>query len=336
MRVHGRRKALALAAVLLAGASGCTGSAGGPPSAPSATAPSASPTASVLAEPEVTLEEAAEVFATFAATDPVLRASGDLRLAMEYVRDAEARLTAVAYLSSAGRPPRHTWGPPTLYVPRFPQGTASPWFSALADRDGEPTLLTFAKNDDWRLSSATRLLGPGGLPEIALDAEGYATAVADDDRSITIRPQLIGPLHATVAETGTDGAAAGLIADGPYTTDVAEQITAAREKAKKNGFAYDSIFQAGDYPLYALRTADGGAVIQYALSRLTTTTTKTAEDDYIPVPESARWSISAPVLRRNLRLTEIHTYVIAVPPSSAPAAAEVVGHAGALVKATGQ
>ncbi|MFD2355497.1 hypothetical protein ACFSTC_48820 [Nonomuraea ferruginea] len=105
----------------------------------------------------------------------------------------------------------------------------------------------------------------------------------------------------------------GLIADGPYTTDVASQITEARQKAKKAGFSYDSIFQAGDHPVYALRTGDGGAIIQYSLSRTTTTTTKTAEDDYIPVPDSARWSISAPVVRRNLRLTEIHTYVTAVP-----------------------
>ncbi|MDA0632858.1 hypothetical protein OUY22_05460 [Nonomuraea sp. MCN248] len=341
MRVHGRRKALALAAVLLAGASGCSGSAGGPSAGPSTSAAAASANASpsaspAPAEPEVTLDEAGEVFSTFVATDDVLRASGDLRLAMEYVRDAEARLTAVAYLSSGGRPPRHTWGTPTLYVPRFPQGASSAWFSVLADRDGELTMLTFARNGDWRLSAAARLLDAESRPSIELDAQGYATAIADDDRSVTIRPQLIGPLHATVAETGTDGVAAGLLADGPHTTEVAREITEAREKAKKNGFSYDSIFQAGDFPVYGLRTAGGGALIQYSLSRTTTTTTKTAEDDYIPVPESARWSISAPVVRRNLRLTEINTYVTAVPPARAPAAAKVIGHSGALTKATGQ
>ncbi|MFD2355496.1 hypothetical protein ACFSTC_48815 [Nonomuraea ferruginea] len=69
-----------------------------PPTAASPS-PSADPTP---AEPEVTLAEAGEVFTTFVATDSVLRASGDLRLAMEYVRDSEARLTAVAYLSSGG------------------------------------------------------------------------------------------------------------------------------------------------------------------------------------------------------------------------------------------
>ncbi|MEV4833300.1 hypothetical protein AB0K05_02170 [Nonomuraea sp. NPDC049486] len=335
MRVHGRRKALTLAAVLLAGASGCSGSAADPSRTPTAASPSpsADPTP---AEPEVTLAEAGEVFTTFVATDSVLRASGDLRLAMEYVRDSEARLTAVAYLSSGGRPPRHEWGSPTLYVPRFAEGAQAVWFSVLADRDGEPTMLTFARNGDWRLSAASRLLDPAHRPDVALDDQGYATAIAGDDRSVTIRPQLIGPLHATVAETGTDGVAAGLIADGPYTTDVASQITEARQKAKKAGFSYDSIFQAGDHPVYALRTGDGGAIIQYSLSRTTTTTTKTAEDDYIPVPDSARWSISAPVVRRNLRLTEIHTYVTAVPPATAPAAAEVVGHEGALTKATGQ
>jgi hypothetical protein len=64
------------------------------------------------------------------------------------------------------------------------------------------------------------------------------------------------------------------------------------------GFSYDSIFSADNFPMYALRSKDGGALIQYALSRTTTTTTKTAENDYTPVPEPARWAIGSPVLRR--------------------------------------
>ncbi|WP_336207828.1 hypothetical protein [Nonomuraea sp. LPB2021202275-12-8] len=336
MRVHGRRTALALAVALLASA--CSGPAGPAPAPAAATrgvsaAPSTSPTAAATA---VTPVEAAQVFATFTATDNVLRDGGDLRLAMEYVRDAEARLTAVAFLSTDGEPPRRRWGPPILYVPRFPASEQAPWFSVLATRDGHPTMLTFAKAGDWRLGAAARLLSGQEAPRIQLDPEGYATALAPDDKGVTISPQYMGPLHATVAEAGAEGVSAGLIGSGPYTTEVAAQITADRERAKKNGFSYDSIFTANDHPVYGLRTQDGGAVIQYSLSRTTTTTTKTAEDDYIPVPATARWAIDAPVVRRNLRITEVHQYVTAVPPSTAPAAAEVIGHDGALTRAAGQ
>ncbi|WP_156325631.1 hypothetical protein [Nonomuraea sp. SBT364] len=335
MRVHGRLQALALTVALLTGAAGCS-SAAAPAPSPAATARSATPTPSPTAPvTAVTPEEAAEVFATFAATDDLLRAGGDLRLAMELTRDAEARLTAAAFLSTSGKPPRRAWGSPTLYVPRFPVGERAPWFSVVADRDGGPTMLTFAKSGDWRLSSAARLLPDQELPPVALDADGYATAIPAADKTITISPQYLGPLHATVAEAGGDGVAAGLIAAGPYTTEVAAQITADREQAKKNGFSYDSIFTANDFPVYGLRTTDGGALIQYALSRTTTTTTKTAEDDYIPVPSTARWAISSPVVRRTLRLTEVHQYVTSVPPSTTREAAAVVAHDGSLTRASG-
>ncbi|MEV4219933.1 hypothetical protein [Nonomuraea sp. NPDC049725] len=339
MRVHGRLKALALTVALLTGAAGCSSAAApapGPAATPRGATPSPSPTASPTAPvTAVTPEEAAEVFATFTATDNLLRAAGDQRLDMELTRDAEARLTAAAFLSTSGKPPTRAWGSPTLYVPRFPAGERAPWFSVVATRDGHPTVLTFAKAGDWRLGAAARLLPGRELPPVALDPDGYATAIPADDKAITVSPQYLGPLHATVAETGGDGVAAGLIAAGPHTTEVAAQITADREKAKKNGFSYDSIFTANDFPVYGLRTADGGALIQYALSRTTTTTTKTAEDDYIPVPSSARWAISAPVVRRTLRLSEVHQYVTSVPASTTRKAAEVIAHDGSLVRAGG-
>lgn len=292
--------------------------------------------AATVAKTAITPEEAAAEFTAFVITDNAVRGGGDLRLAVEHTRDAEARLTTVAFLSTGSRPPGREWGPPTVYVPRFPAGERAPWFSVLATRDGYPTILTFAKAGDWRLSAAARLLPGRPPPQVELDAEGYATAIAPADKSVTISPQYMGPLHATVAEAGGEGVAAGLIAAGPHTTDVAEQIDSDREKAKKNGFSYDSIFSANDYPVYGLRTRDGGAVIQYSLSRTTTTTTKTAEDDYIPVPISARWAIAAPVVRRSLRMIEVQQYVTAVPPASAPAAAEVIAYDGALTRATGQ
>ncbi|GAA3653180.1 hypothetical protein GCM10022224_015220 [Nonomuraea antimicrobica] len=344
MRAYGRRKALALAAGLLAAATACSGGAQPPPATPAASA-SPSPSAS-LDEPAVTRSEAAEAFDAVTVTDDLLRVSagregqdeleGRLAMALDQMVGGQWQLSVAAFLSTGYAPPRYQWGPPTLFVPRFPQEEQAPWFSALATRDGRPTLLTFARSDRWRLSSMAELLPGQELPAIKLDADGYASVVASDDKTVTISPQFIGPVHASVAETGTAGVTAGLLATGPYTTDVAEQIAAHREQAKSDGFSYDSIFSAESFPVYALRTEDGGALIQYSLSRTTSTTTKTAEDDYISVPEPARWAISTPVLRRNLRLIETHQYATAVPPLTAPAAAPVIAHDGALTRATGQ
>ncbi|WP_162795225.1 hypothetical protein, partial [Nonomuraea lactucae] len=311
----------------------CSGSGSTAPTRAAAVSASPTPTP---APPPVTPAQAAEVFAEFIATDDLLRAGGDLRLSLELTRDAEALLTTAAFESTGNRPPRFRWGRPTLYVPRFPPGERAPWFSALVTRDGHLTMLTFAKAADWRLSAATTLLAGEKAPQVALDTDGYATALGPQDKSVTISPHYMGPLHATVAEAGANGVAAGLIAPGPYTTDIAEEIAQERGQAKLAGFSYDSIFSGNDNPVYALRTRDGGALIQYSLSRTTTTTSRTAEKDFIPVPESARWAIEESVLRRSLKLFETHQYAAAVPPAAAPAAARVIAHSGALTRATGE
>ncbi|MER6943230.1 hypothetical protein ABT294_04330 [Nonomuraea sp. NPDC000554] len=335
MRVYGRRKALALAVGLLAGAVACSGTPQPPSSQVAATARAPIPVTPSPSPLAVTLVEAAKVFATFTATDDLLRAGGAQRLAMGQYRDAEARVTSAEFQSTKNKPPRHTWGPPTLFVPRFAPDEKAPWFSVLVTRDGLQTLLTFAKGDDWRLSSATRLLPGEEPPQIELDAEGYATALPPDDKSVTISPQFMGPLHATIAEAGAGGVAAKLVAPGPFTTEVATQIMADREKAKNDGFSYDSIFSAGDFPVYTLRTTGGGALIQYAMSRTTTTVNKTSKE-YMPVPDAARWAISSEVLRRTLKVTETHQYATAVPPGRSPAAARVIAHDGVLTGAGGE
>ncbi|MEO3871221.1 hypothetical protein ABGB18_20610 [Nonomuraea sp. B12E4] len=346
MRAYGRRKALALAFGVLAVATACSG---GAPPATTKSAMALSPTPSPTGEqPAVTLTEAAGEFTKITVTDdafrvrsrdPALREAlkGRLRMAKDQLTGGQASLTEAAYLSTDYAPHRYRWGAPTLFVPRFAPDEKAPWFSALATRDGRPTLLTFAKSDRWRLSSAAELLPGQELPEIELDDDGYATPVASDDKTITISPQFMGPVHASVAETGSAGVTAGLLAAGPYTTEVAEQIASLREKAKLDGFSYDSIFSADNFPVYALRTSNGGALIQYSLSRNTTTNTKTAEKDFIPVPDSARWAIKDDdkVVRRSLKLTETHQYATAVPPLTAPAAASVIAHDGALTRASG-
>ncbi|MFD1542093.1 hypothetical protein [Nonomuraea guangzhouensis] len=335
MRSFGRRRVLALAAGLLAAAVGCSAASPSTPSQVAATTSAPVTPSPSATTPLITPVEAAKVFTTFTATDDLLRAGGDLRLAMELTRDAEAQLTSADFLSTGNRPSRYTWGTPTLFVPRFRHDEGAPWFTVLTTRNGHPTLLTFARADDWRLSSATQLLPGQDPPHIQLDAEGYATALAPDDKSVTISPQFMGPLHATVAEAGETGVAAGLLERGPYTTDVAEQITTDRERAKIGGFSYDSIFSAGDYPVYALRMVDGGALIQYAMTRTTTTTVETDKADFVPVPEAARWLYHNDKARRFLKTTEINQYATVVPRSGTPTPAAIIAHIGSLTKAVG-
>ena len=297
----------------------------------------------------MTLAEAAKAFAEYVATDDMLRAGQDGSYwPSQLVRDGQSELTAVEYRFNADHPPRRAWGTPKFLVPRLRVGDPL-WFSAAVVRDGRTAIATFAKGTDWRLSSLSLLEKDARLPKIELDADGYATSVPPDDKKIMISPKFMAPLHATVAERGSNGIAVGLIAPGPYTTEIAKRIALDRAHWKGTGYSsYDSILSAGDYPVYALRATDGSALIQYSLTRTTTVTTK-SDKDVLPVPAEARWFFDNATVPRMYRIVELRQYATVVPPAGAtgPAApspgaadapngpaAQVIAQEGAITRAS--
>ncbi|MEO3812948.1 hypothetical protein ABGB17_28430 [Sphaerisporangium sp. B11E5] len=341
----------ALATLLVAGAIvGCTSE---PPAARRSPSPSAplSPEASPTTEepPTVTLKEAAEVVRAVLATDDVVRAAGDEPYALAQRRDAQSPITVTEFRSTGLKPPRYTWGEPRLLVPRLDRFPL--WFAALVERrepggDRRTALLAFMRqyeNSRWQLSFASLLyaatpLDVDGAPlGVSLDEEGYATPLPTRDDTLAISPHLMAPLHATIAEEGPGGFAAGLIAAGPQTTGYFTEVGEAKPEAKRLGFLYDSIFGATEYPIYALRATDGGGVVLYSLSRTTNWQAQTANAiGVVPVPENARWSIGRPVVRRKLRVTETQQYVAHVQPRGATRLSEVVGYDGAVTGVSGE
>ncbi|MEU8268506.1 hypothetical protein AB0B89_15215 [Sphaerisporangium sp. NPDC049002] len=296
--------------------------------------PSASPTATD--SPAVTLTEAADVMREILQTDDVLRASGDESYALQQVQGAQSLITATAFQSTGMKPPRYTWGRPKLLVPqldRFPY-----WFAAVVERrdaDGasRTAVLAFMKQYEisrWQLSFAS-LLYPGTKPpEVSLDSRGYATPLATRDDSIAISPHLMAPLHATIAEEGPGGFAAGLIAAGPQTTGYFTEVKKIQPEAKLRGFLYDSLFAATAFPIFALRTTDGGAVILYSLTRTTLRQAKIKHaDGLVPVPKEVRWAVGSVVVPNTLRVVETQQYVSHVLRRGAAEPAKIIGFDGA-------
>ncbi|MFC6085474.1 hypothetical protein [Sphaerisporangium aureirubrum] len=348
-----RTRRAALALILLAGTlAGC--SSGPPPDRPPPSRPASSaapePDASPGARtPTVTLKEAAGVVRAILSTDDAVRATGDEPYALAQARDAQLPITVTAFRSTGLKPPRYVWGEPTLLVPRLDRFPL--WFAALVGRrdaggGSRTALLTFMRqyeNSRWQLSFASLLntstpLAVDGAPlGVALDDEGYATPLATRDESVAISPHLMAPLHATIAEEGPGGFAAGLIAAGPQTTGYFTEVGEAKPQAKRLGFLYDSIFGATEFPIYALRATDGGAVVMYSLTRTTTWQAQTANAlGVVPVPENARWSVGRPVVRRKLRVVETQQYVAHVQPRGATRLSEVVGYDGAVTGVNGE
>ncbi|WP_203885075.1 hypothetical protein [Planotetraspora kaengkrachanensis] len=340
------RSALALA--LLAGtAAACTRSAPPAPPASPAAATSSAPAPSPSPEPQaVTIPDAEKAFDGFLATDEVLRVAGADRWTLSLARDAQRPITAAQIHSSGAEPPRYTWSRPKVFVPRQTARSGTQWFAATAQRrtskgDVRTAVFAFTRPNAasrWQ-NSFESLIYPGDEPPaIATDAEGYATALDSRDGSIAVSPNLMGPLHATVAEEGQEGYASGLIAPGPQTTGFAAAITADRDRARdKDCMDYQSIFAiAANYPIFALRTAGGGGLVFYTLSRTSTWTPeiKCSEGRPVLIPPAARWTLKNPFIRKERRIEETQQYVSAVPPKTSTAPAHVIAYDSVVTRAT--
>ncbi|MFI6477027.1 hypothetical protein ACIBH1_03775 [Nonomuraea sp. NPDC050663] len=330
MRAYGRRGVLALAAAFLAVA-GCSDT---PVEQPRQSPVAAASPTSTAEKPPITPGEAREVFTAYVATDAANRGAGFQWYARDQVTGGRATLTMAEY--DAHRfPTPHKWGAPTVWVPKLAAGDRNPWFSALAERDGRPAIVTFVgQGADWLLTSVA-VLEPGqGPPAVELDADGYATPLSSTDKSVAISPTFMAPLHASVAEAGPEGIAAGLIAPGPYTTETADRIDADRKRWKGLGYDYDSIFSAGELRTFALRTTDGGALVQYSLNQSTSITNRLDKKGLgIPVPEELRWLEPSLWAQLSLKTSEMHQYATAVPPIDSTRPAAVIAHDSGVYQA---
>lgn len=232
-------------------------------------------------EPEpLTLEVAERAFRAFVANDDVARAAGDERLALSWVSDGEAPLTAAEYRKAAfdGDPvARYAYGKPELFVPKLDLDVFPQWFVASVKRSvpgkkkSEHTaLMAFilrAPEDDWTLSLSAELAPKAKLPEVLLDSEGYATALTTSDASVLIRPREMPGIHATLAYEGPDSVAAKVMESGPDTTGYYERARKARRKARQKDLTLQTVPTATPYPIFQLRTEDGGGVVLYSLFR---------------------------------------------------------------------
>lgn len=293
-RVRGRANratAAALAAVLIVPTAAACASRHTPVTTPVAETSSPQPE-------RLTPDVAAKAFRSFINNDDVARASGDERLALALSSDGQSLLTAAAYQKSAwtGDPlPRYQYGTPAIYTPRlsnYPQ-----WFVVSVDRTPVGTsdsakqsvLLGFilkSPAERWRLSVETQLAKGVKPPAVQVDKDGYATPLPTFDSDVLIEPRQMSAIQASLVQDGPLSEASKAMKPGPYTTDYYTQSQKDAKAAADAGQALDSVIFATSYPIFPLRTADGGALVLYALSRTTITYLK-KKGGSLPIPRQA-------------------------------------------------
>jgi hypothetical protein len=141
----------------------------------------------------------------------------------------------------------------------------------------------------WQLASVAQFPSGSTLPTLATDKDGYIPQVPLTTTDLLAQPYATGPLQAAVVDDGTASAAAKAVAAGPLTTGLYQ---AARDRSDiglevPTGDTYQWSLEGTPYPAFALRTADGGALVLYAMYLNSTVAVPGYFDDASPIQPGA-------------------------------------------------
>jgi hypothetical protein len=215
---------------------------------------------------------------------------------------------------------QYAYGTPTFYLPEstgYPRFFVADVTRALAVKgvgkdatvsvggaqipvDGQ-ALMVFEQSaaaGPWQLASVAQFPSGATLPRLATDRSGHVSPVPLTSTELLAQPYATGPLQAAVVDDGPASAAAKAVAAGPLTTGLYQ---AARDRADIGlevpaGDVYQWSMEGTPYPAFALRTADGGALVLYAMYLNSTVAVPGYFDDASPIQPGAPIKIPPDVL----------------------------------------
>ena len=252
------------------------------------------------AAPAVTLAEASQAWQSYRAWLPAALTA-----------TAKAPITGVAQVTrrlSAASDNAIRYGTPTFYLPAaagYPRwfvadvnttytgpgrvsqtpadGALVPW---MAPGNG-PALYLFEQSSaatPWQLASQSALAPGTTVPALATDASGHVATVSLSDSALLARPDIAGPLQASVVDDGPASSAAKMVASGPLTTGLYSTMRSTLlGLTAPAGDVSQWELEGSNYRQFALRTADGGALVFYAMYLNTTVEVPAALNKAEPV-----------------------------------------------------
>jgi hypothetical protein len=300
---------------------------------------------------------ALKVFNAYVTANKVAVANRDQLLAESLTSSAQFDVLSSQYqiAASTGVPVANpSYGKPTLYVPRLT--TYPQWFMATAPEypaHGRPgtVVLVFDRPEatsGWTVDGTVQLAADATALNVAVDKNGYATALATTAGSLEFRPDEVGATHASVADEGPSSPAAKVVAAGPQTTGIYQANAAYAAKIRPGHWIYTWQMEGTSYPFFALRTTDGGAIVFYtmALNRQTVPAAKPPAHPKVQPPSVPVPDIYKPLIESGqgpftdeFDADSVLQFLAADPPTakngSTPGQLRIVGNGGSLTYAGG-
>lgn len=155
------------------------------------------------------------------------------------------------------------------------------WFVAdtANNRDANRWLLAFTRDstaEDWR-ASYLLIVTPERLPELRFQPDGHVEAVPQNASDVAVPPGRLSRQYAAYLENGRPQ----LFAGGPQTSEL-RKVRQKEKKTPKYVTQYaDEPAPKPGYEAFALRTADGGALVMFATRHSWKVTAATG----LPVPD---------------------------------------------------
>ncbi|MGW2858262.1 hypothetical protein [Streptomyces sp. NPDC001205] len=208
-----------------------------------------------------------------------------------------------------------------LYIPRIAAGQPRWFAAALSATPGKAPnrLAVFAEQSQhkrWELVSVADLYGTD-LPKVALDADGYATAVAaDGNKDLAAGADLLRSAILDNFATGRQNSGKKVFTESKASS---QQIKVHDETVKQYGSQGTSTFAgaANRYrDAYALKTTDGGALVFFSHTHTQTDAVARPGLQLNPGKDDRAWLHDVP--RTSIRYEFVCNDAATVPAKAAP------------------
>lgn len=243
-----------------------------PAGQPSATQP-------LALQPPITQAQAQQVLATYTSTNNMANAqASQAQLATVETGSSLAIDGGIDQAKSAsGSAPYPAYGPAhaSYYIPLESPGYPR-WFAvqvqnALASAPGQvinSEYLVFTQGTPgapWKDAIEPFILPGATPPQVAIDANGYATAVTANDAGLALSPATAGEATATALDNGAgQPAIPGNLADQQALAVLRQEFPATSSETDRHSAATE--------PVFGLRTVNGGALLFYDVAAQVTVT----------------------------------------------------------------